>query len=212
MIRNLLILLALLFVTILSYGQTRISLFAGYGLSQFDDDIFSQTNLDQTGYLPVGANIEFGRNMFTFGVEVNYSVLPFSFKFEQEGFGKLGKVDITQLVVDGFVKIRFGDRRDINPYIRGGIGYYAGKAKSEFTREYKVLAGLIGQNAEDSETDFKGAVGFNGGIGLDIPVSSNNFMFLEAIYHFVERKADELYASSFKANNFAFHLGYTYIL
>lgn len=208
MIKNLLILSAILIVTAVSYGQTRISLFAGYGFSQFDDQVFADDMLDQTGYLPVGANVEFGRSMFTFGAEVNYSVLPFSFDLEEEGVGKAGELDITQFVVGGFVKARFGDRRDINPYIRGGIGYYSGKGKVTFNQDFKDNS----PGVEDSETDFKAAIGFNGAIGLDFPVSPNTFIFLEAIYHFVEREFDVVDATSFRANNFAFHLGFTYML
>ena len=76
---SLFIIICLFISASLLSGQTRISIYAGYGFSQFDDDIFASDQIDQTGYLPAGASIEFGRDMYTFGIEGNYSVLPFTF-------------------------------------------------------------------------------------------------------------------------------------
>jgi opacity protein-like surface antigen len=186
------------------YSQTRVSFYAGYGFSQYDDTIFEGESISQTGYFPAGVNIEFGTGMFTFGVEANYSVMPFNFDFERES---LGKIEITQLIAGGFVKVRFRNRREINPYIRAGVGYYGGKAKQTYTEEFKQT----NAGAEDSEYDFSAAIGVNGGIGMDFPISHTSYFYFEGIYHFIKRKYDLPDAKSFQANNIAFFLGYTHI-
>jgi hypothetical protein len=162
--------------------------------------------MDQTGYLPAGVSVEFGRDMFTFGFEANYSVLPFTFEINQEIFGKTGELEITQLVAGAFIKIRFRDRKEINPYLRGGIAYYGGRGKTSFTQEFKNFF----PDVEDYEADLKPAVGFNGGIGMDFPITPSSFIYLEANYHFVQREEDVLNPESFQANNFAFLVGFTF--
>lgn len=206
--KKILIISVALLITSLSFGQTRISIYAGYGISQFDDLIFSNDNMEQTGYVPAGLSVEFGRDMFTFGFEGNYSVMPFKFDLNQEGFGKAGELEVTQLVIGGFVKIRFRDRREINPYIRAGVAYYGGKGKTKFNDEFKTFF----TDVEDTEADLKPAVGINGGIGMDFPLSPVSFLFLEGNYHFVKREEDIDNAESFQANNFAFFLGFIHML
>ena len=206
--RMLLIFVTSLFIAVNVNGQTRVSIYAGYGISQFDDGEFEGDQIDQTGYFPAGACVEFGMSKFTFGIEGNYSILPFNFDLNVPEFGKAGEYEITQLVLGGFVKFRFRDKKEINPYVRGGFAYYGGKGKITFTDEFKQNF----TDVEDSELEFKAAIGFNAGIGMDFPVSPVSFIFIEADYHFVQRKADQQNAESFQANNFAFYLGYSHIL
>jgi hypothetical protein len=206
--RGLIITALVLFSATMIQGQFRISMYAGYGLSQFDDELFTEDVLDQTTYLPVGASVEYGLEMFTFGIEANYSVLPFTFDMPVYELENAWELEITQLVIGGFVKVRFRDISEINPYIRAGLGYYGGKGRNNYSDEFKQLS----TGLEDTESDFEPAIGFNGGIGMDFPVSNVSFLYLEGIYHFVQRKYDIPNAESFKANNFAFFLGFTYKL
>ena len=187
-------------------GQVRASLYAGYGFSQFDDLEFAGGTAGQTGYVPAGVNIEYGGNMFAVGIEATYSFMPFIFDLEAESYGKVGETEITQLSAGGFVKVRFRNKNEINPFVRAGLAYYGGISRITFTDEFKQTI----NDTEDSEDDLVAAIGFNAGIGMDFPLSQVSFIYFEGIYHFVQRKYDIPNAESFRANSFAFFLGFTH--
>jgi len=187
-----------------SIAQTQISIFAGYGMSSFEDDLFDGTEFDQSGYIPVGATIQFGRGMFKFGGEISYSVVPFTFEMS-DGDTKIAELKMTQLYYGAFVKIKFGEGIGTVPYLRAGGGYYTGSAKVEFEDQFKQFG------AEDTEEDYKGVFGFNGGGGVEFSVNHGNSVYFEFLYHFVDQEMEnDDSGESAKLNNWALQVGFLF--
>ena len=200
-----LIFLALFLISGTAYSQS-IGAFVGYGASAFDD-----ADLDgNAGYIPVGAHILFGVAVFEIGAEINYAAVPFTFESQDEDIDmKKGELKMGQLYYGVLAKFKIGSGGGIWPYIRGGAGMYTGSLKAEFSDEYnKYLENLYGQKGENQEQDFKSAFGFNVGAGAEIDFSNNNGLFAELVYHIVDRELDVEGAESFKANNWAIHVGF----
>ncbi|MBU0473573.1 MAG: porin family protein [Bacteroidetes bacterium] len=196
-----LILLLLLLASGTAYSQS-IGAFAGYGSSAFGDDVDEESN-----YIPVGAQLLFGSGgNFEFGVEVNYAVVPFIFSK-----GDIGDMKINQLYYGALAKFKFGTGRGIWPYLRAGAGMYTGTIEYDFTDEINEFG------FDDVKMDFKNAFGFNVGAGAEMNISGNNGLFVEFVYHIVDRELDvnnedmeEGDSSKMTANNWAIHVGFRF--
>ncbi len=184
-----------------TYSQS-FGLYGGYGLSSFNDDFFGEEeNSEQAGYIPIGAQILFGNGVIGMGVEVDYAVVPFSFSLND-----MGDVKINQLYYGALAKIKMTSQSGIGAFLRGGIGQYTGKLEFDFSDELNEMG------YEDSETDFKNSVGFNVGGGFEFMFqdTKKNGMFVEFVYHFVDRAIDEEDSEEFNANNYAVHVGFIF--
>ena len=80
------------------------------------------------------------------------------------------------------------------PYLKAGVAYYTG--------ERSYVDGQIGQE----NYEFKGAIGYYPAIG----VKSSLGLYLEFLYHFVQRKYDYEGAKFYKYNNWIIVLGYSH--
>lgn len=171
----------------------QLAIFSGYGQSNFDMD-----GVDQAGYIPLGAALYFGEDVFYFGAEINYSAYAFTFESKSEGV----ESKLTQLLIGGVAKVRFdpGPHSRVVPFLRLGGGYYMGDWTIENT-----------ETNDKSTQKFKGAFGFNFGGGLDFKMHMGIF-YLEFVYHKVDRKPDVSGAKSFRADNFAGHIGFIFDL
>ncbi len=191
--------LLVLFLVSFSVSQAQISVFAGYGQSQFGKDFYGEgIDFDEASYIPVGAAYQFGVGLFKLGVEVNYSAVPFTYSIEYLGV-EAAELTISQLAFGAFLKYRFSMLKVIVPYVRGGGEYVTGKAKFEWKGQY---AGM----EENFEEDYKGAFGFNLGGGVEFNLGVVG-IYGEFLYHFVERELDVDAAEKDSYNNYAFHLG-----
>jgi hypothetical protein len=81
----------------------------------------------------------------------------------------------------------------IEPYVKGGIGYYMGKMT--------VNAGDLSE-----DYDFKGAMGYSVGAGVDIFLG----LYGEVVYHMVEHEFKDIEGDPFKYNNFALNVGWKF--
>jgi len=205
-----------LFFTISLYAQGSISIFAGYGQSSFQEDLFGDdSKIEQAGYVPVGIQAGYNLSNMTFGTiflgaEFNYAVIPFTFELNDDignGQQKLADFKINQMVIGALVKVKFG-KGNFNPFIRLGGGAYLGGADLEYTDELKALyQQQLNQTLEDEELDIKTAFGFNAGAGADFKMGTSTSFFVEFVYHMVSREPDEEDAESIDANNWAAHVG-----
>jgi opacity protein-like surface antigen len=210
-----LILLSLILFSITINAQGSISIFAGYGQSSFDEDLFGDdSKIEQAGYVPVGLqggfninNLEFG-SIFL-GAEFNYAVLPFTFDMSGDigsGDQTLAEIKINQMFIGALVKVKFG-KGNANPFIRLGGGAYMGGGDIEYSDELKTYYSQFGQTLEDEEQDLKTAFGFNVGAGSDFKINPSTTIFTEFVYHMVDREPDEENAEAFTANNWAIQVG-----
>ena len=193
-----LILLSVVLFSSAAYSQS-LGVFAGYGSSAFDDEDLEE----QSNYIPVGVHILFGSGgSFEFGAEVDYAVTPFT--FEEEGFGDL---IINQLYYGALAKVKFGSGDGMKPYARAGAGMYTGNFEFDYSDELKNLG------AEDIEFEMKDSFGFNVGGGIDINMNATTGIFVEFVYHIVEREVepgDGIETEPFGANNWALHAGISF--
>ncbi len=192
-------LLLVLFLISFSVSYSQISIFAGYGQSQFGKDFYGEgVNFDDAAYIPVGASYQFGVGLFKIGVEVNYSAVPYTYNIQYLGVDA-ADLTISQLAFGGYLKYRFSMLKVIVPYIRGGGEYVTGKAKIEWKGEYTSLG-------SEFEEDYKGAFGFNLGGGVEFNLGVVG-IYGEFLYHFVDRELDVEGATKDSYNNYAFHVG-----
>jgi len=170
------------------YSQTSFNIFAGYGQSDFEDIE------EQAGYIPAGVQLLFG-DQIQFGGEFNYAVVPFEFEF-QEGGQDIGEIKVNQMVIGGLVRFNFG-AGDVIPYLRGGAGLYSGDQEISFSDE-----NLQGFEGGSFTVEMEDEFGFNVGGGV-----SFGGVFVEVVYHIVDRKPKDSDIDGIKMNNFALQAG-----
>ncbi len=178
-------LLFIMLFALASLGQAQLILGvqAGYASSAFEDQESAASTF--SGGAILGTDI---MPMIDVGLEYNLLFSPF--EFDQQGT----TAKITQNVLGLWARWYFIPLPAASPYIRGGVGYYSGKLE--------LSGGSTG------EADFKSAVGFNIGAGVDLPMG----LYGEFVYHIVSRELDLPGQESGGANNWAISLGYSFDL
>ena len=213
-IRRHLILIAF-FISSSLFAQGSIGIFAGYGQSSFDEDLFGDdSKIEQAGYVPVGIQAGFNLNSVSFGsiflgAEFNYAALPFTFDMNGDignGEESLAEIKINQTYIGALIKVKLG-KGGLKPFVRLGGGAYMGGGEIEYSEEFKQYYLQFGQTLEDETYDLKTAFGFNAGAGVDFSLSSSSSFFSEFVYHIVDREPDEGDSESFSANNWAIQVG-----
>ena len=189
------ILLFSIFFSNVNKAQFNLGAFFGYGMSAFEN--FT----DNAGYIPMGlqAYYSFDKLSFgslNFGVEFNYSVVPFTFE---------AKAKIKQMIIAALIKVKFL-KASINPFVRLGAGLYTGGSTLEWTDIGRQAAQQQGINPVE-EIKFDSAFGFNVGAGADYKFGKMYGVFLEFLYHIVSRKPENAQESG-GANNWAVQAGF----
>ena len=176
--------LVMLFV-IASLGQAQVifGIQAGYTSSAFEDQESAASTF--SGGAIIGTDI---MPMIDVGLEYNLLLSPFEF----EAAGTTAK--ISQNLLGLWARWYFIPLPAASPYLRGGVGFYSGKTE---------FSGNI-----TGDVDFKSAVGFNIGAGVDLPMG----LYGEFVYHIVSRELDVEGAESGGANNWAISVGYSFDL
>lgn len=183
--------LILLFITQLSYGQVNLGFYSGYGISSFEAQ---DGNADM---LPVGLQMYYSMDnlgfiSLNFGVDFNYSAIPFSFILTNNTGQTLITKEQNQLHVGALLKVKFIKGFILNPYIRLGAGLYTGNQSLEYSDEL-VQEAQQQQIILPNEIELTSAFGFNFGAGLDLNLTTNESfgLFLEFTYHLNSREIDE---------------------
>lgn len=167
----------------LSQAQVVLGVQAGYNNSAFEDQESAASTF--SGGVILGTDIA---PIVDLGLE--YNMLFSSFEFDQAGT----TAKISQNLIGVWARWYFIPLPTLSPYIRGGVGYYSGKVE------------LSGN--QTGEADFKSAVGFNVGAGVDMPMG----LYGEFVYHIVSRELDVSGATSMGYNNWAINVGYSFDL
>lgn len=207
--KSTLLLLVILFTAFTLHAQSSLSIFGGYGKSNFDlgsgDETSESVEISQAAFIPAGVQLLFG-GPIQLGAELSYSVVPFTFESKGANGVKIADEKISQILAGGVLRINFGDG-NIRPYVRGGAGLYMGNDKVEYSDEFKQEMQDLGYAVEDTTINFKSAFGFNAGGGLSFKLGSNSALFGEFIYHIVKREADIQGAEKTKMDNWAARVG-----
>lgn len=158
------------------------SIYSGFGMSIFDEDLLYYYYLDDGNYIPAGVKLMYqASSRFRVGSEFEFSLMPFACEgdFYQNGYAweSEAKVSLTTLSIVG--QFYLSD----NFYVRAGLGRYAGSAEIEISSGTYI--GYYG------DTDIEAAFGFNGGLGFEMPISEKAFAGAEAIYHSVSCELEE---------------------
>jgi hypothetical protein len=180
-----------------SRGAARISAFVGYGISLFDED-FPLAGVDRgrAEYLPGSLTASWEiRPRARLGMEISYSILPFAFD-DRQGLDQATE-KVSQLLIGSFARYIPAESL-VSPYLRGGMGLYLG----QWVIDYREDAGI-----GDSEYDLKPAFGLNLGVGIIGDWAGDRFLFLELLYHIVNRQLDIGGARRYNAGNLAVQLG-----
>ena len=180
------IVVALLLFSVSSFaGDTVLGLNVGTAITSFEGQTESASSFS------FGAHL--GKEVLPIletGLEFNMLASPWEFK----GTSIAGEttVKISQTIIGAYAKVNI-PLVVVNPYARAGIGYYMGNIEA-------TAAGQTGKQ------DFKGAVGFNLGAGV------NTFMgiYAELVYHIVSRTLDVEGAEAVGYNNIMINAGYNF--
>jgi len=189
--KNLFITLSLTLIMAVSgfAGEKVLGLNAGISNSAFED----QTEAAST--LSFGAS--FGNKfagLFEGGVEFNMLASPYELVNKTDHYKET--LSITQTMVGVYAKVNI-PLVIVNPYIKGGLGYYMG------SMEYKLEEW---GDTDKTEKDFKGALGYNVGAGVETFLG----IYGEVMFHIVERELDVEDAVSAAFNNVAVNVGYRF--
>jgi len=174
-------------------SRPQIALYAGYGISLFDEIDF----VDQANYIPFGVQVLFG-DRIQFGGEFNHAIVPFMFEFAMDG-QTYGDLIVNQTVIGGIVRVNFGSGRS-QRYIRGGVGLYSGNQKFDVDDDLIEQVGL-----ESFTLEMESAVGYN--IGIGISSRGRTAYFMETVYHGVSRKLKDMDTDAAHMHNLAVHVG-----
>lgn len=210
------ILIALFFLVQSTKGQVKIGIYTGYSLSSFEVQDGS------SDMLPIGLQAYYslenaGVANFNFGLDFNYSVVPFSFEMTTNTGTKLFTRRQRQLYIGALIKIKFLRNSTFNPFARLGIGLYSGGHSLEYSDAIKQEA-QQNQVSLPAELDISSGFGFNFGVGLDYKLTPTTGIFTEFVYHINSREIDEsplnvfqglnLQKSSLGFNNWAILVGF----
>jgi opacity protein-like surface antigen len=199
-------------------AQVAFSIYSGVGRSSFDKNILNNSITDladfsQAEYIPVGAQLTFSLPfLLTFGADVNYAAVPFTFDVSAQVLGqnmKISELKVHQLMAGVFVKARFLPG-PIVPYAKVGAGLISGNIDINWTDQFKQLASQYGYFVQDSTINIKNAVGVNLGGGVEINFGQSGGLFGEIVYYFVQREQDIKGAQSFQANSYAILVGWQF--
>lgn len=173
-------------------GQIKLGVYTGLGLSSFEWE--GKTSAET---LPVGLQAYYSLESlefvsFNFGLDFNYSVIPFSYTVSNAAKQELLTREQNQLYIGALVKVKFAKEFFLNPYIRLGAGLYSGSHSLEFVDAIVQEAQQL-QIPLPDELEVSDNVGFNFGAGLDLKLTSsgNLALFLEFVYHLNSRELDE---------------------
>ncbi len=210
------VLISFMFITV--NAQVALSIYSGVGRSSFDKKIINNSITDladfsQAEYIPIGAQLTYSLPfLLTFGADVNYAVVPFTFDVSADILGqnmKISELKVHQLMADIFVKARLLPG-PIVPYAKAGAGLISGNIDINWTEQFKQLASQYGFALQDSTINVKYAIGVNLGAGLEINFGQSGGLFGEIVYYFVQREQDIKGAQSFQANSYAILLGWQF--
>ena len=199
-------------------AQVALSIYSGVGRSSFDKNILSNSIADlaefsQAEYIPVGAQLTFNLPfLLTFGADVNYAAVPFTFDVSTNEFGqnmKVSELKVHQFMAGVFVKARLLTG-PIVPYAKVGAGLISGNIDINWTDQFKKLASQYGFMLQDSTINIKSAVGVNLGGGVEINFGQSGGLFGELVYYFIQREEDIKGAQSFQANSYAILIGWQF--
>ncbi len=210
------VLISFMFITV--NAQVALSIYSGVGRSSFDKNIINNSITDladfsQAEYIPIGAQLTYSLPfLLTFGADVNYAAVPFTFDVSADVLGqnmKISELKVHQLMMDIFVKARLLPG-PIVPYAKAGAGLVSGNIDINWTDQFKQLASQYGFALQDSTINVKYAIGVNLGAGLEINFGQSGGLFGEIVYYFVQREQDIKGAQSFQANSYAILVGWQF--
>jgi hypothetical protein len=222
--KNLFIAVLISFMFITVNAQVVLSIYSGVGRSSFDKNMIKDIinnpitdladfSLSQAQYVPIGAQLTYSLPfLLTFGADVNYAVVPFTFDVSTNLLGpdmKISELKVHQLMAGLFVKARLLPG-PIVPYAKVGAGLISGNLDINWTDQFKQLASQYGVVLNDSTINIKYAVGVNLGAGLEINFGESGGLFGEIVYYFVQREKDIKNAQSFQANSYAILVGWQF--
>ncbi len=208
--------ISFMFITV--NAQVALSIYSGVGRSSFDKNIINNSITDladfsQAEYIPIGVQLTYSLPfLLTFGADVNYAAVPFTFNVSADILGqnmKISELKVHQLMAGVFVKARLLSG-PIVPYAKAGAGLISGNIDINWTDQFKQLASQYGFALRDSTINVKYAVGVNLGAGLEINFGQSGGLFGELVYYFVQREQDIKGAQSFQANSYAFLVGWQF--
>ena len=215
------VLISFMFITV--NAQVALSIYSGVGRSSFDKNMIKNIvnnpisdladfSLSQAQYVPIGAQLTYSLPfLLTFGADVNYAVVPFTFDVSTNllGGNKIAELKVHQFMAGVFVKARLL-QGPIVPYAKAGAGLISGNLDINWTDQFKQLASQYGLVLNDSTINIKYAIGANLGAGAEINFGESGGLFGEIVYYFVQREKDIKNAQSFQANSYAILVGWQF--
>lgn len=165
------------------FGQNlTVTAFTGYSMTSFEDQD------DAAGTLPLGLAVGYkAAPAIEIGGEFMYPLGGYS--WELDFFGETVTTTFNQMMIGAYGKYFIGTG-NMKPFVKAGVGYFMGNAKSE-------------GGGETMDFDVDGGIGFNFGGGV---LLSQGFS-VEFVYNMVSRKIegdDEKYGM----NTWAVLVGY----
>jgi len=184
--------LVIFFIVQPAFGQVKIGFYTGFGLSSFEWE--GATSAET---LPVGLQVYYSLESIefvslNFGLDFNYSAIPFSYTVSNAADQELLTREQNQLHIGALFKLKFAKEFILNPYIRLGAGLYSGGHSLIFV-DALVQQAQQQQIPLPAELEISDNIGFNFGGGLDLKLTSsgNLGLFLEFVYHLNNRELDE---------------------
>ncbi|MCU0610604.1 MAG: porin family protein [Candidatus Eisenbacteria bacterium] len=169
----------------------------GYGLSFFDDDFMRFLGTTAHGKeVPIGVTVLAPLTAhISAGVELRVSLLPFRWDYRLSD-EPVGEATVSQNVVSALVRYDFG-RGPTLPYLRAGLGLYAG------------AAGLQGDTTlyPDESLSFRRSLGMSAAAGVQGRIGPDKFWFGEAVFHAVRRTLNVEGYKSWRAHNCGAQIG-----
>ena len=177
--------IVVLSLVVIAPAQVYIGVQGGMGFSSFEDQDKGATAI------PVAVTV--GTDLLPIidaGVEANFLASPYKFDVVNSDLST-SEVKINQTLFGAYVRWYVLPLPALSPYVKGGVGYYSGKWKTD-----------------NGDVDLKSTVGFNIGAGVDLLMG----LYGEVVYHIVSMEADIPDASSQGYNSVQVQIGYSFDL
>lgn len=185
---------------ILPAQQFFIEAFTGFNRTAYDLEAYNS----QDWYMPVGFRIAGGLEHVQLGAEFHTDISPASFEFnETPSAGH--REEFRNTYYGGLLRFNLSQM----PAYRLGLIFKAGAGMYTTTKRTYSLPGE--SEMQDLELEYGALLGFNGGIGLSIPIQGSAHWEIGYVFNYVQRPEESNFNTpKYNAPHHSIQLGFSW--
>lgn len=180
--------------------QFFVEVFTGFNHTAYDSDIYET----QDWYMPIGIRVAGGLEHVQLGAEYHRDLSHASFMFQDAATGEdVQREEFVNSYYGGLIRFNLSQM----PAYRLGVIFKAGAGMYDTSRKsYQVPS-----SSTNSELDYGPILGFNGGLGLSIPMQGQAHWEIGYVFNYIKRPGKEAFnVPEYNAAHHSIQLGFSW--